>query len=51
VNSGTREAKVVPASYKTFAMLLIHTVKLDKSLVGDKGKKKIYAKRKRSFVI
>ena len=31
VNSGDREVYAVPASYKTFAVLLIYRVKSDKS--------------------
>ena len=39
MDSGAREGKAVPASYKTLAMLLIYTVKSGKSLGSDRGKK------------
>jgi hypothetical protein len=41
----------VPDSYKTLTVYLIYTVKSDKSLVCDRGKKKIYVKSKGSIVI
>jgi hypothetical protein len=43
MNPGAYEGQEVPASYKTPAVLLIYTciVKSSKSLVNDRGKKKL----------
>ena len=38
----------IPASYKTPAVLLIYTVKFDKSLVGDRGKIKNLRKKEKA---
>ena len=39
MNSGAREGLIVPASYKTPAVLPIYTVKSSKSLGSDRRKK------------
>lgn len=51
VNSGGREGQVVAASQKTPTVILTYLAKSDKSSVGDRGKKNIYAKKKRSTLI
>ena len=45
-----REGHAVPASFKTLTVLLIYTVKSNKSLDSDRGKKP-YAKSDRSIAI
>jgi len=51
LNPGGREGQAVAASQKKPDVLLTYIVKSDKSIVRDRGKKKIYAKKKRSIVI
>ena len=50
-NVGAREEYALPASDKVTAVLLIYTVKFDKSTCSDRGKEKIYEKKIISIII
>jgi hypothetical protein len=43
-NAGAREENALTVSDKVTAVLLIYTVKFDKSTCSDRGKRKIYEK-------
>jgi hypothetical protein len=51
VNSGAREGRAVPTSYKTPAVLLIYTVKSGKCLGSDRGKKTYTKKSPHAIII
>jgi hypothetical protein len=51
VNPGALGWSTAPVYYKIPAVLLLYTVKSDKSIIGDRGRQKLYVKENISIVL